>query len=218
MKRIYIAGPITHGDRLANVREAIEVFHELRDMGYNPFCPHLSHFANEVKQREYEDWMEADFDWIDVCPAMYRMREVKGVPTPSSGADREVALAARLGRTLFDEADGGRLHAMRQAQKWITQQSRAGQATSFTDVRPVIRQFSVGMENRLRVKDPQRGRRGWVAMPAIELAAHLSESVGQLVRQLRHGGERVNEEAFDAANLAMMVADVAGDLGPAADG
>jgi len=96
MKVVYIAGPITHGDRLANVTKAIEWAHHLAEAGFAPLCPHLTHYWDELFPREYESWMAMDFAYIAKCDALIR------IPGYSPGADREVVEAKRLGILVVD--------------------------------------------------------------------------------------------------------------------
>ena len=85
---IYLAGPIgkeeMHDENLAR---AIDVAHELTDLGFVVHVPHLSIVWNRKHPRHYEDWMAIDFAVIVRCDCLYRMNGV------SPGADREVAFA-----------------------------------------------------------------------------------------------------------------------------
>lgn len=83
---IYVAGPYT-SDPKGNVETAISICHVLMDLGFYPYCPHLSHFMHLQRERPYEDWMELDFEWLKVCDGVLR------IPGKSSGADREILLA-----------------------------------------------------------------------------------------------------------------------------
>lgn len=94
-KRVYIAGPMSKGKMSDNVRSGMTVAHELMELGYAPFTPHLTHFLDVLKSQPYETWLECDFSWIRVCDALLRL------PGESPGADREVALAEALGIPVF---------------------------------------------------------------------------------------------------------------------
>ena len=98
--RVYVAGPYTGADPAVNVRAAILVGARLLDAGHVPFIPHLTHFWHLVSPRPYEDWMQLDMAWIEVCEAMFR------IPGESAGADREVARAKELGIPVFHDLDG----------------------------------------------------------------------------------------------------------------
>jgi hypothetical protein len=91
LTRVYVAGPYTNGDPKTNVNLAILQADILIEFGFNPFVPHLSHYQHALYPRHYEDWMRVDLDWVSVAEVVYRL------PGESSGADREVALAHKLG-------------------------------------------------------------------------------------------------------------------------
>ncbi len=97
--RVYVAGPITKGDYMANVRKAIDAAHALREHGFLPYVPHLSALWHFVHPREYEDWMEQDFAWIEQCHALLR------VPGESSGADREMTFAREHNIPVFESIE-----------------------------------------------------------------------------------------------------------------
>ena len=63
--------------------------------GFVPFVPHLTVFYNLQSFHTYEEWMEYDFTWLDVCDALFRM------PDRSPGADREVEKAKEWGKPVF---------------------------------------------------------------------------------------------------------------------
>lgn len=93
--RIYVAGPYTKGDVAVNVREAILAGEQLARMGHTPFIPHLTHFWHLVQLHPVEFWYEQDLVWLRQCQALLRM------PGESTGADREVYEAQKLGLRLY---------------------------------------------------------------------------------------------------------------------
>lgn len=100
-KKIYIAGPISTGDQLANVNYALLVWSELHKAGFVPFCPHwsaLQHIHNP--ELDHAAWLEYDFNWVEACDAVLRM------PGQSKGADMEVAHAESLKIPVFYYGDG----------------------------------------------------------------------------------------------------------------
>jgi hypothetical protein len=99
MKKIYVAGPYTKGDVAVNVRNAFEAADRLADLGFAPFVPHHTHFWHMLFPRPYEFWLELDRQFLPCCDALLRL------PGESSGADREVALAGRLGKPVFHSID-----------------------------------------------------------------------------------------------------------------
>lgn len=85
--KIYVAGPITHGDRMANTRQAIDAANHLAELGFVPFVPHLCATWELLHPRPYEWWMAYDRTWLLCCQGLLRL------PGYSQGADREVATA-----------------------------------------------------------------------------------------------------------------------------
>ena len=93
--RVYVAGPMTKGDYMQNVRAAVNAADDLRDRGFFPFLPQMSTLWHYVYPRDYEDWMKQDFEWIRACHALLR------IPGESSGADREIEHARKWGIPVF---------------------------------------------------------------------------------------------------------------------
>ncbi|MDE2104094.1 MAG: DUF4406 domain-containing protein [Patescibacteria group bacterium] len=96
IKYVYIAGPYSTGDCVQNSHEAMEVWEQLRSLGFIPFCPHWSLIQHLVIPLEYEQWLAFDFEWILRCDALLRL------PGESSGADREVAFCKAHGIPMFE--------------------------------------------------------------------------------------------------------------------
>lgn len=93
--KVYIAGPYSNPDPVVNIRIAVEWWHKLWATGFAPFCPHLSLFLHIHQPLPYEEWLDADKHWIEVCDGLLRF------PGQSSGADLEVKLAESLGIPVF---------------------------------------------------------------------------------------------------------------------
>ena len=96
--RVYVAGPISEGDPVANCQRAIQVGFELMDLGYAPFVPHYSYFVDMDSTHgagRYEQWITIDLSYISVCHALLRL------PGISKGADREVSFATGLAIPVF---------------------------------------------------------------------------------------------------------------------
>lgn len=85
--RVYVAGPITKGDRKQNIHNAIDAADRLLVAGHIPFVPHLCHWWNKRHRHDYEYWLNWDFEWLRQCEALVR------IPGESAGADREVEFA-----------------------------------------------------------------------------------------------------------------------------
>jgi len=81
---IYIAGPYSGGDTIMNIRAAVLAGLALRDAGFVPIVPHTSGFMHYLDPREYEFWMEWDFDLLSRCDCLLIL------PGESPGAEREL--------------------------------------------------------------------------------------------------------------------------------
>lgn len=97
--KIYIAGPYTKGDVAVNVRNAILAAEEVSKRGHVPFIPHLTHFWHLVSPHEYQFWLHQDIHWLKACDAVLRL------PGESSGADKEVDIAIKLGMPVYYTID-----------------------------------------------------------------------------------------------------------------
>ena len=95
-RRVYLAGPYSTGDVAVNVRNAMAAWHLLWDLGFDPYCPHLTHFLHLHRPLRYESWLEYDSGWLEVCEAVLRL------PGKSNGADRECGKATDLNIPVFD--------------------------------------------------------------------------------------------------------------------
>ena len=86
---IYIAGPITKGDHPSNIRNGIDAYKHVLDIGGLPFCPMLDFLVRIVypKEIDYELLLDYDFQVISYCSAVIR------IPGESAGADREEKFA-----------------------------------------------------------------------------------------------------------------------------
>ncbi len=93
--KIYIAGPYSKGDIIANVQIAIHEGDYVSNLGHVPYIPHLTAFWHLVRQHEYQFWLDYDMEWLRVCDALLRL------PGESSGADKEVIEAQRLGLIIY---------------------------------------------------------------------------------------------------------------------
>jgi hypothetical protein len=95
-KRIYISGPLTSsGNVRENLERAMGVARELIELGFAPFCPHLSYHIDPGEELAHEVWMEVELPWVAVADAVLRL------PGESVGAEIEVANAERAGVPVF---------------------------------------------------------------------------------------------------------------------
>ncbi|HBR55367.1 MAG TPA: hypothetical protein DEA82_14745 [Flavobacteriaceae bacterium] len=99
MKKIFIAGPYTIGDVAMNVKKAMDLSNDLMELGFAPYCPHLTHFLHMNHHQPYEKWLELDKEYLKVCDALIR---IKG---ESKGADGEVNLAQQIKIPVFTDLE-----------------------------------------------------------------------------------------------------------------
>ena len=95
---VYLAGPYSHPEPIANMRTAIELADRLYDC-CAPFIPHLTGFWHLVSPRSYEEWLELDCQYLAVYDAVLRFGG------GSLGADKEVKLAKDLRKPVFFDED-----------------------------------------------------------------------------------------------------------------
>lgn len=86
-KRIYLAGPMSLGDRLDNLHQALRVYRLLIDKGYAPLCPQLTSMVGWIIPADHQTWIDVDLPWVKASDAVLRL------PGDSRGADAEVACA-----------------------------------------------------------------------------------------------------------------------------
>lgn len=85
---VYIAGPYTHPDPVANTHAVIALATELVDEGLvTPLVPHLTLLWHIVAPRPLEFWYAYDVALLRRCDALFRL------DGSSSGADMEVEFA-----------------------------------------------------------------------------------------------------------------------------
>lgn len=125
-RRVYLAGPISRGDLVHNIRQADEAFAALIRAGFAPLCPHWSAFSGSVFGSgewvcgtarpngglglEHADWLAADLAWVAVADAVLRL------PGISTGADLETDEATRLCIPVFHSV--AELVAWADAREW----------------------------------------------------------------------------------------------------
>ena len=97
---VYIASPYTKGDTFVNVQRQIEFGNDLIDKGYVPVSLLLNvvHYYAQ-KEREYDTWLEIDYNWILKCDALFRLEG------ESKGADLEVAYAKKNNIPVFTDME-----------------------------------------------------------------------------------------------------------------
>ncbi|MFI5150916.1 MAG: DUF4406 domain-containing protein, partial [Bacteroidia bacterium] len=85
----------TKGDVAKNVKTAMDIANELMNLGFAPYCPHLTHFLHINNWQPYEKWLELDCEYLLICDAVLRLEG------ESSGADKEVILAQKNNIPVF---------------------------------------------------------------------------------------------------------------------
>jgi hypothetical protein len=94
---VYMAGPYTKPDPVENTHKAMKRWEALRIARYcTPICPHWSMAQHLVTPREYQYWMNYDYELIRHVSALIRY------PGESAGADSEVEFAKSEGIPVFD--------------------------------------------------------------------------------------------------------------------
>lgn len=97
---VYIASPYTaYADKQEAVSVQIDAFAILRDLGYEPIAPLLSHYIDQRHPASYERWLQWCLAMVGVCDVVLRL------PGESAGADREAAEAKRLGKPVAYSID-----------------------------------------------------------------------------------------------------------------
>ena len=95
MIKVYIASPYSMGDNTENINRQIDMASALRDHGFTPYAPLMSHFEDMRHPRPWGDWIEHDLEWLKVCDCVLRL------DGESKGADMEVEYAVKLGIPVF---------------------------------------------------------------------------------------------------------------------
>ena len=89
--RVYVAGPISYGNRLANVKAAMDVGRFLVSQGFAPLVPHLDYFMYpEADSLSWDTALEWDESWLLAADVVLVISEEY-----SPGTKREVAFAEK---------------------------------------------------------------------------------------------------------------------------
>ena len=96
-KRIYISGPLTSsGNVRENLERAMGAARELIELGYAPFCPHLTYHVDPGEDIPHSTWMQIELPWVAVADGVLLL------PGESVGADIECEHARQLGIPVFN--------------------------------------------------------------------------------------------------------------------
>lgn len=98
--RVYISGPITKGDRVANFAQAASVQQQLMEVGFAPLNPMLSMMHPAAWSIPHEQWIASDLPWVEAADAVLRL------PGESTGADAECEHAIKYGIPIFNSITG----------------------------------------------------------------------------------------------------------------
>lgn len=109
---VYIAAPLTKGDRILNVRKAIDAGDRIATRGHTVFIPHLYDFWEYVHKHEYEFWMKQDLSILKKFDIVVRLHGF------SEGADREVELARQMGKIVYGDWNIDGLDAFMRSEHW----------------------------------------------------------------------------------------------------
>lgn len=89
--KVYIAGPITKGDRDHNLKQFMEAHVKLMRAGFAVFNPGLTMLLDGEKEFTHEEWLECCLPWVECADAIVRL------PGESVGADAEIEHAKKVG-------------------------------------------------------------------------------------------------------------------------
>lgn len=87
---IYVAGPYTQPDPVANTHAVIRIADALLDAGFTPLIPHLTLAWHLVSPKPYDTWLAYDRHLVARCDVLLR------VPGYSHGATQECTFADEL--------------------------------------------------------------------------------------------------------------------------
>lgn len=93
--RVYISGPITKGDRVANFAQACQAQQHLIELGFAPLNPMLSMMHPAAWSIDHGEWLAADLPWVEMADCVLRL------PGESTGADAECERARQTNTPIF---------------------------------------------------------------------------------------------------------------------
>ena len=93
--RVYLAGPISQGDVLENVTNAIKLGKRMVKDGLAPYIPHFDSYMFPGNDISWNAFLEWDLEWLPLCEAVFR------ITGESEGADKEVEVARELSIPVF---------------------------------------------------------------------------------------------------------------------
>lgn len=112
--RVYVSGPMSQGDRIEHLCDALNAMRQLIRLGVAPLCPQLSFLVSGLLPNvEWREWMEIDLAWVRVADAVLRL------PGESRGADIECEVARLKGLPVFTQTTDVAKWAVDQARKAV---------------------------------------------------------------------------------------------------
>ena len=103
-KRVYIAGPMSIGDRVDNLNMALRAMRDLTIHGFAPLSPQLTFFIANVLRFDHDTWIQIDLPWVSQADAILRL------PGESKGADEEVKTAIQYNVPVFSSIEKLKQH------------------------------------------------------------------------------------------------------------
>lgn len=95
MKKVYIIGPYSIGNKEQNVFNMMKIANDLIEHNFCPFIPLLYHYQNLKFPQNEEIWKKLDNTWLSYCDIILR------IPGKSIGGDNEVKLAKDLNKPIY---------------------------------------------------------------------------------------------------------------------
>ena len=120
-KLVYIAGPYTTPDPVENTHRtahfATALFKQ-HNGHWIPLVPHLTMLWHAITPMPYESWLEIDLVHMSACQAVIRLTGA------SSGADKELAHAQKIGIPTLELVNADLRGSLVEAADWLA--SHAG--------------------------------------------------------------------------------------------
>jgi hypothetical protein len=100
LKRVYVSGPITKGNRTTNFYQGCQAQKLLMESGeYAVMNPMLTIMHPDEPNISWDCWLATDLAFIEVCDELIRL------PGESRGGDRETAYAREIGIPVVEACD-----------------------------------------------------------------------------------------------------------------
>ena len=110
---VYLAGPYTRPDPVANTNRIVHIADALLDAGFVPLVPHLTLLWHLVSPKPYETWMAYGRELLKRCDALLR------VPGDSDGATQEAELANSLDISVLKPKSNSPADCLSAVKDWL---------------------------------------------------------------------------------------------------